>query len=155
MNFDELVCWATKLKPIAEAFVLFTAPFAAVWTVWTYHHSVKLERAKWIKDVYEKFYEQNEMKKVRNLLDGADLQQVHSMVTKEDPAFTDYLNFFEFLGYLWESHQISSAEILGLFDYYLRNLRKDEKIASYIADPAKGFEKLQKLLKMVEDISSR
>ena len=98
MNFEDLVGWAAKLKPVAEVFVLFAAPFAAAWTVWTYHQSVKLERAKWIKDVYEKFYEHSELKKVRNLLDSADMQQIHNMVAKEDPAFSDCLNFFEFLG---------------------------------------------------------
>src|SRR5436309_15983741 len=38
--------------------------------------------------------------------------------------FTDYLNVFEFLGYLSESKQIGRSEILRMFDYYLKNLRK-------------------------------
>ncbi len=149
MSFQDFVCWAAKLKPIAEAFVLFTTPFAAAWTIYTYHRSVKLERAKWIKDLYEKFYESIGLKMVRDAIDSSNHTQIDTMVTNEDPAFTDYLNFFELLGYLWESRQISKEELLGLFDYYLGDLKKNKKIVDYIETPKKGFEKLQKLLKLV------
>jgi hypothetical protein len=114
-----------------------------------------LERAKWIKDLYEKFYESIGLKMVRDAIDSANHTQIDSMVAQEDPAFTDYLNFFEFLGYLWESKQIRKEELLGLFDYYLRDLGKNKNIAAYIADPTKGFEKLQKLLEMVEEVGSK
>src|SRR5208337_1425062 len=113
--------------------------------------SLPLQRAKRVKDLCAKLYEHNDLKGVRNLLDSHDNQRLRYGVAKAGPAFTDYLNFFEFLGYLWESKQIKAGEIRGLFDYYLRNLRRNEAVAAYIADPTKGFEKLQKLLKMVEE----
>jgi hypothetical protein len=147
--FCNLVHWAATVKPIAEAFVLFTTPIVAGWTIYTYHRSVKLERAKWIKDLYEKFYESMGLKMVRDAIDSANHTQIDTMVANEDPAFTDYLNFFEFLGYLWESKQISKEELLGLFDYYLGDLKKNKKIVDYIETPKKGFEKLQQLLKLV------
>jgi hypothetical protein len=142
-------------RTLVEVIGLAGTLFAGFWAVLTYSQSLKLQRARWVKELYEKFYEHSELKKVRNLVDSNDLQQIHSMVEKEDPAFTDYLNFFEFLGILWDSKQISKKEILDLFDYYLRILRKDEKIAAYIADPAKGFEKLRKMLKMVEEATRK
>jgi hypothetical protein len=119
--------------------------------LWTYHQTLMLQRAKWVKDLYDKFYERDELKRVGNLLDSDDDKQIRSMVAEEGPAFTDYLNFFEFLGYLSESNQIKEDEIRGLFDYYLRNLKQNEAVAAYIAGPTKGFEKLQKLLKLVEE----
>jgi hypothetical protein len=108
-----------------------------------------------VKDLYDKFYEHSELKKVRDLLDSDDHQQIRSIVAEEGPAFTDYLNFFEFLGYLLESKQIKAEEVRGLFDYYLRNLKRNEAVAAYIADPTKGFEKLQKLLTMVEEVGCK
>ena len=139
------------LRPVVEIIGVIVGLGGLLWAVWTYQQSLTLQRAKWVKDLYDKFYEHSELKEVRNLLDSDDNQQIRSMVAKEGPAFTDYLNFFEFLGYLWESKQIKAGEIRGLFDYYLRNLRRNEAVAAYIADPTKGFEKLQKLLKMVEE----
>ncbi|MGI0085792.1 MAG: hypothetical protein ACREBQ_11995, partial [Nitrososphaerales archaeon] len=63
-----------------------------------------------------------------------------------DSSFTDYLNFFEFLAYLEESRQVERAEILGIFDYYVKNLKSSPAVIAYINDPAKGFEKLRKFL---------
>ena len=99
-------------RTVVEVIGLAGTLFAGFWAVWTYSQSLKLQRARWVKELYEKFYEHSELKKVRNLLDSNDIQQIRSMVEKEDPAFTDYLNFFEFLGYLWESKQVSEQEIL-------------------------------------------
>jgi len=137
------------LRAVVEIIGMTVTLAGGFWAIWTYRQSLMLQRAKWVEDLYDKFYEHSELKEVRNLLDSDDDQQIRSMVVKESPAFTDYLNFFEFLGYLWESKQIKAAEIRGLFDYYHRNLRRNEAVAAYIADPTKGFEKLQKLLKMV------
>jgi hypothetical protein len=54
-----------------------------------------------------------------------------------------------------ESKQIKAEEVRGLFDYYLRNLKRNEAVAAYIADPTKGFEKLQKLLGMVGEVGCK
>lgn len=103
-----------------------------------------------MKELYEKFYERSELKSVRDILDGDDKQKISEMVNREDADFTDYLNFFEFLGYLSESKQIGRTEIVGMFDYYLKNLRKHSTVLDYINEPAKGFEKLRALLKQVK-----
>jgi hypothetical protein len=143
------------LRTLVEIIGIAVTLAGGIWAVWTYHQSLMLQRAKRVKELYDKFYEHKELKGVRNLLDSGDDQQIRSMVAEEGPAFTDYLNFFEFLGYLWESEQIKKCEILGLFDYYLRNLRQNEAVAVYIADPTKGFEKLQRLLGMVEEVGRK
>jgi len=139
------------LRPVVEIIGMTLTLAGGLWAVWTYRQSLMLQRAKWVKELYDKFYEHSDLKGVRNLLDSDDDGRIRSMVAAEGPEFTDYLNFFEFLGYLWESNQIKDEEIRGLFDYYLRNLKRNEAVAAYIADPIKGFEKLQKLLEMVEE----
>jgi hypothetical protein len=155
MQCTGLIGCAEVVRLILEAVALVATVIGGAYAVRTYHRSVKLERAKWVKDLYDKFYEHDKLKEVRNKLDSDDEKQIRSMVEEESAAFTDYLNFFEFLGYLWESKQIKKCEILGLFDYYLRNLMQNEAVAAYIADPTKGFEKLQKLLSMVEEVDRK
>jgi hypothetical protein len=136
-------------KQIVEVIGGLAALGTGFWAVWTYHQSAKLERSRWMKELYEKFYEHDELKKTRDLLDGGDSDEISRFVHDEPPAFTDYLNFFEFLGYLYESGQIKLEEIRGMFDYYLKNLREHPAVLNYINAPAKGFEKLRALLKQV------
>lgn len=119
---------------------------AAGWALFTYSQSVKLQRARWVKELYEKFYERGDLKVIRDLLDSGNSKQISELVGTEPASFTDYLNFFEFLAFLSETKQIEDKEILGLFEYYLRILRKNSEVSEYISDPTKGFEKLHKLL---------
>jgi hypothetical protein len=134
------------LRTAGELIGLAGTLVAASLALWTYWQRLKLERARWLKDLYEKFYEHKELKEIRDLLDGGDSGEVAKLVREEPPSFTDYLNFFEFLAYLDESKQITRDEVLGLFEYYLRNLRDQPDVAVYINHPDKGFEKLRKLL---------
>jgi hypothetical protein len=134
------------LRTVAEIIALAGTLVAAIVAVWTYRQRLKLERAKWMKDLYEKFYEHAELKKVRDLVDSRDSTEISNLVRDEPASFTDYLNFFEFLAYLHDSNQITRDEILGLFEYYLRSLRDQPDVSRYVDDPAKGFEKLGKLL---------
>jgi hypothetical protein len=134
------------VRTVAEIIGLAGTLAVAIVAVWTYRQRLKLERAKWMKDLYEKFYEQAELKKVRDLVDSRDSKEISNLVRDEPASFTDYLNFFEFLAYLHESNQITRHEILGLFEYYLRSLRDQPDVARYVDDPAKGFEKVRKLL---------
>jgi hypothetical protein len=134
------------LTRIGTLFAAFGTPGAAFWAVYTYHQSVKLSRARWMKELYEKFYEQQQLKPVREQLDSGNEQAISKLVSEEDPSFTDYLNFFEFLGYLEESGQVERAEMLGIFGYYLESLKSCPPVIAYIKDPTKGFEKLRRVL---------
>lgn len=47
--------------------------------------------------MYEKFYEEPELKKTREALDcAANSQSVERLVQDPSPELTDYLNFFEY-----------------------------------------------------------
>jgi hypothetical protein len=80
---------------------------AAFLAVWTYRQNTKLARARWMKELHEKFYEQQQLKAVREQLDGGEEEKIAKLVKDEGPEFTDYLNFFEFLAYLEESGQVN------------------------------------------------
>lgn len=137
------------MKIGVELLTLVIGLAAACVAVFTYRQNVKLERGKWLKELYEKFYERDGLKKVRDLLDGNDEQAKDKLIKEESPDFTDYLNFFEFVAYLWKTRQISLKETEGIFDYYLRSLRENNGVAEYIENPANGFEQLRELLKVI------
>jgi hypothetical protein len=74
------------VKTVAELVTALTALFAGIWAAWTYHKSVKLERAKWMKGLYEKFYEDDQLKKVRNQLDSDNQAAIKRLADDEPPS---------------------------------------------------------------------
>ncbi|MEW6511743.1 MAG: hypothetical protein AB1428_12390 [Bacteroidota bacterium] len=138
MSLEE---WKSATDILANLAILV----AGVWGLYTYSKAKKLDRAKWLKDLYEKFYEKPDLKVVRNTIDEGDESKINKYVTREPSEFTDYLNFFEFIGHLREQKQISNEEVIGLFDYYLRSLKKPV-VLKYVQDKSHGYEKLASLL---------
>jgi len=138
--------WVEAAKTVAELVTAAGVLAAGFWAVWIYHSQLKVERAKWFKELYEKFYQDDRLRIIRDRLDTDDCAAIARLVGDEPPEFTDYLNFFEFLGYFKECGQITWREVDGFFDYYLRILANNDDLRNYILDPSKGFEKLRALL---------
>jgi hypothetical protein len=121
--------------------------FAAFWAVLVYRSNSRRERARWAENLYSRFYEKEELKLVRDMLDcGPGDKQVAELVRSESAAWTDYLNFFEFVAYLQSSKQLSKQDVEALFRYYLDCLKKHPDAESYIRDKEKGYEYLQRIL---------
>ena len=69
--------------------------------------------------MYEKFYEQPDLKRTREALDcEANAESIQALVADESSRLTDYLNFFELLAILQKSKQMSTASIEAMFGYY-------------------------------------
>jgi gamma-glutamylcyclotransferase (GGCT)/AIG2-like uncharacterized protein YtfP len=85
--------------------------------------------------LYEKFYQKDDFKPVREILDcdADDSPEIRRLISEEPPEFTDYLNFFEFVAVLGKSRQLKPDEIEDLFRYYLDCLEKNRKVRDYIA----------------------
>lgn len=123
------------------------AMIAAFWALVVYRSNSRRERARWAENLYSRFYEKEELKRVRDMLDcSAGDPDVARLVADESSAWTDYLNFFEFVAYLQLSKQLSQQDVEALFSYYLGCLKKHPEVAAYIRDPAKGYEKLRSQL---------
>lgn len=120
---------------------------AALFAIYVYYKNSRLERARWLGSLYEKFYEKDDLKQVREVLDceTGDSPEINKLVNDEPREFTDYLNFFEFVAVLGKSRQLKQDEVEDLFRYYLDCLGKNGKVRDYIA--AKGYEHLDKLLR--------
>lgn len=132
---------------IAGAISAVGTLLAAAFAAFVYYRNSIFERAKWASTLYEKFYEATTLKQIRERLDCVNnLDSVHEIVLKEEPAFTDYLNFFEFIAFLRASRQLRDSEIEALFGYYLDCLNRHDRVKQYILNPENGFEGLAKLL---------
>jgi hypothetical protein len=139
---------AMDVRSWVQTLAYVVGAVAALSSLVVYRANSRRERAKWLANLYEKFYEQASLKAVRNLLDeeAPDSAAVRKLVDDEDPGFTDYLNFFEFMGYLRNSGQLSRRDVTALFDYYLGCLRKHDAVRKYIADDSKGYGYLKESL---------
>ena len=119
---------------------------AAIIAVCVYRRNSRLEQSRWASSFYEKFYEADRYKAVRELLDCGDNNQILQLVEKEEPEFTDYLNFFEHVAIFTKSRQLDKDDVEASFAYYLNCLSSLESVRTYIEDEKKGYEQLKEFL---------
>lgn len=139
MNFSDVRDIVSILGPIAT----FVAVGVAAFVYWK---NSRLERAKWLATLYEKFYEKDGLKEIREILDCDDdvSLEITNLIRQEPSKFTDYLNFFEFVAFLKKSKQLKIDEIDDLFGYYLDCLSQREEMREYVSK--RGYELLAQLL---------
>lgn len=119
----------------------------------SYRSQQRIRRAEWHKSLYEKFFENDAYKEVRVWLDYGylhDKLNAVDVIQKEEneEKFTDFLNFFEFIGVLYLKKQLSFDQINDLFDYYLIRIKADSDCQNWIQKYS--FEKLNRLLEKVK-----
>jgi hypothetical protein len=122
----------------------------------TYSRSVQTKRAEWLASLHEKFFETDRYARIRRVLDYSvqpdQGELAAAVLAGAHDALADdlwrYLNFFEFLAGLRQLHQISDSEIVRLFDYDLRLIRRHDFIMKAL-DP-EGFDGLANLLHTVD-----
>ena len=132
-------------KGVAGAAALIAVLVAVV----NYRHQTKLKQAEWLKSLFEKFFEGPAYKEVRVWL---DYSMLHERLTVSDAAlrmaneekFTDFLNFFEFIGVLYSRKHLSLEQVYAVFDYYLKKIAADADCREWIDQYS--FEKLKALL---------
>ncbi|HEX8457458.1 MAG TPA: hypothetical protein VF656_09190 [Pyrinomonadaceae bacterium] len=138
-----------KWKTIAEIVYYAVASLAVIGAAYTYWQNRRLEQSRWASTFYEKFYEHERYKVIRDKLDcPTDLTEVNYLVDTESPQFTDYLNFFEHVVIFANSGQLKSEDVENSFRYYLDCLKKLDKVREYIEDESKGYENLRKYLRL-------
>ena len=131
--------------------VIITA-IGVIWAVYVYRRNSKLERVKWIANLYEKFYEKDDLKVIREILDcqvsedGQSKQEkkVALIVEEETKDFTDYLNFFELIAFLKKNKQLTIEQISDLFGYYLECFERHKIVREYLVPH--GYELLDEML---------
>lgn len=135
--------WFGRLVAGAAALI------AVIVAVVNYRAQTRLKQAEWLKSLFEKFFESPTYKEVRVWLDYGTL---HERLTAADAAlrqvneekFTDFLNFFEFIGVLYSRKHLSFEQVDDVFDYYLKKIAADADCREWIDQYS--FEKLKALL---------
>lgn len=134
----------------------------------SYAYQNRLERLKWLQQLYENFYNQERYKAVRQKIDFNDVADLLSLLRRSDTEpealrfeerkqvdeFTDYLNFFEWIAFLESKGQLSFEDIDVMFNYYLKRLLQvdqDQQFRRYIQHA--GYEQLHGLLNRYSRIS--
>jgi len=142
-----LLEWAVKL-------IAGTAALVAVLVgVFNYRAQTKLKQAEWLKSLFEKFFENSTYKEVRIWLEYGRLHErlmVEETAQRElnEEKFTDFLNFFEFIGVLYSRRHLTIGQVSDVFDYYLRKIDADPDCRKWISEYS--FEKLGALLEQVK-----
>jgi hypothetical protein len=141
--------WFTATKELLQAAFYLIGIVSALGAWRTYINNSRLERARWILRMYEKFYEEEELKRIREALDcPTDSETISALVEDQSSKLTDYLNFFELLAILKNSKQMKGPEIEAMFGYYLNCIQNQPKLMAYIRNSSEnGFEGLAAYLK--------
>lgn len=120
---------------------------AAIIAVCVYRKNSRLEQSRWASSFYEKFYESDRYKIIRDALDCDDANKIGTLVEKEEAEFTDYLNFFEHVAIFAKSKQLNRDDVEASFAYYLNCLSNLDAVRTYIEDEKKGYEQLKEYLR--------
>lgn len=118
---------------------------AAVLSVWQYRQNSKQERIRWMFEMHRRFYADAGLCAMRMKIDEGDTRFVQEEDANLLGQLDNYLNFFEFLAYLWSQKQLSKAEILAMFELPLTDLSANSSVLEYIWKW--GYEWLGELLK--------
>ncbi len=142
------------LNPNATIDVILriTTLLGGAWAVWVFWRTTTIRRAEWLSSVHSKFFESENYKKIRRVLDyetepefsclrRAATEGTYDVLVEE---LVDYLNFFEFVASLERLGQLKRKEISILFQYYLTLLCKHDFVRQFIR--SQGFEDLRRLL---------
>jgi hypothetical protein len=138
-----------QLAELATALSVIITAISAWVAAANYRRSVKVQRAQLLSSLYTKFYEALDLKAIRAELDEQepDSERIQNMVDDEEQAFTDYLNFFEFMAYLEDRREITPKDAAAMFDYYLSVLNKHTRVRDYVNNLEKGYGYLSDLIK--------
>ncbi|HZX14116.1 MAG TPA: hypothetical protein VFF49_06925 [Thermodesulfobacteriota bacterium] len=142
--------------PLESIFYLVSV-IAIIFSILTYRRNSQLERAKWLNSLHEKFYEKDQYKNIRQIIEyeTPKLDEIRKSIEKSKKGgeeesielrdeLDDYLNFFEFIASLWKMEQLTLDQVKMVFEHYIRRIAKHKFLLDYITD--EGFENLNTLL---------
>jgi len=163
---DRLSGWGSFMAGLGTLIISVGAIYAATVALAEFRENTQVAKAKWLSELFEKLFVDGEFKKMRQKIDFDDIEDIRDLIIRElawhhisapekfTPnerdlldCFTDYLNFFEFIGVLRSMGRLTDDDVKSLFDYYIRRLvdvDTDQWIRKYLS--ALGFENLIYLL---------
>ena len=149
--------WWTILK---DAVTLVIAGLSAAFAVRGYlsnadtrKASEQTRRAEFLYDLHKSFFEEGKYNEMREQLDVASEEQMSKncaqLCSDEPEEFTRYLNFFEFVAYLQRNGNLTLDDVRSLLGYYLKRLKVDPQLYSYIQSKEKDYGDLARVLAII------
>lgn len=134
-SVNDLAAGATLLGGVATAVAVFAA-------VWAYRQERNRHRASVLLDAFSKFYDDDNKRVIRAHLEAFGEPVLRAVARKAIDAprrltieeselcskLDDYLNFFQFIGWLYESGDIDGDSVRAMFRYFLDNLRDERNV---------------------------
>jgi hypothetical protein len=143
------------IVPYAQVFAYLAAGGSLIFSAFTYYKNNKVKRGEWLKALFEKFFEGDKFSEVRKQIEYESLNTFLAVDSKgmctdkdNEEKLVNYLNFFELIAILRNSGHIEKEEVKNMFGYFIKAIKKDKFILSYIGQF--DFENLEKLLKEYE-----
>ena len=134
-----------RTKLAIEASFYAVGIVAAGGSAWSYWRNSNRERARWLFELYQCFYEKADLKPIWRRIDKKDFGFLHPDADTDDlAAFDDLLNFFEVIAVLKERRELRKKDVCDLFAYPLTVLRDSKAIREYLEEW--DYEHLAKLL---------
>ncbi len=124
----------------------------------TFYQNSRLRRATWITELHKKFFETDQYKHMRRVLDyqteeyellKSSFSTWSSDQVELQEKFVDYINFFEYIQTLVAMEQLTLAEVNSLFGYQIRQLADTDWIM-HAFEQSKSL----KLKRMVQDVAA-
>jgi len=131
-----------------QAIFYASGTFAALASARAYWRNSAQERAKWLFELYQRFYDSDSHGDIRRRIETGNTRFAHEEQDEQLlQKLDDYLNFFEFISFLLRSRRLKKKEAMAMFDYPLRKMANDKPIRRYLSRPEYGYEGLNELLK--------
>jgi gamma-glutamylcyclotransferase (GGCT)/AIG2-like uncharacterized protein YtfP len=159
------------LQGIGAITLAVVGGFTAFFAVREYREKGRVEKARWLSDLFRQFFVDPTFKVIRQKIDFNDLEPIRDLIVRERAwhqlgvpetfkpeekelldQFTDFLNFFEFVGLLQKNGRLTDDDIGSLFHYYITRLVEvdpDNEIRRYLKEL--NFQNLNDLLNRVSD----
>lgn len=140
--------WESAIGLLEAAGLVAAAFIAAL----TYRESQRQRRAEWIYRLFEQFHSEARYRPMRRLLDFREEAALSALrrdveadaASDRMESLIDYLNFFEMMALQVRDGQTRRAEVVDVFDAYLKGLAEHDFITAYIEH--EGYLELSRLL---------
>ena len=96
----------------------------------SYKAQQRIKRAEFLTSLYKEFFTESRYNDARVWLDYGKLHDKLNIIDEEEriineEKFTDFLNFFEYVGVLYSRNHLTYEQVYEVFDYYLKKIKND------------------------------
>lgn len=123
-----------RAKLAIEASFYAVGILAAAFSAYGYYRNSRRERARWLFDLYQRFYERPDFDPIWHRIDDGDWSFLDGGNAATLAAFDDLLNFFEFIAILSSRGELRRKDVTDLFSYPLRRIVEHARVHEYLAE---------------------